>query len=83
MLKYTTDSLSAKAGKVTIAFTNASPVPHDVAVARGSTVLGKTAIFAGGATKDLVLRLTAGTYTFYCTVPGHRDAGMQGTLTVS
>lgn len=83
VLKYTTDSVAGKAGKVTIAFTNASPVPHNVAIARGSTVLGKTPVFAGGATKDLVLKLAAGPYTFYCTVPGHREAGMQGTLTVS
>jgi len=82
VLKFDQTSLSAKAGKVTIAFTNASPIPHDVAVAKGSSVLGKTPIFQGGGTKDLALHLTAGTYTFYCTVPGHEQAGMQGTLTV-
>ena len=27
--------------------------------------------------------LAAGDYVFYCDVPGHRDAGMEGTLTVS
>jgi plastocyanin len=83
VLKFTTDTLSAKAGKVTIAFTNASPVPHNLAVARGSTQLGVTPTFSGGGTKKLVLNLPAGSYTFYCTVPGHRQAGMQGTLTVS
>jgi plastocyanin len=82
VLKFTSDTLSAKAGKVTIAFTNASPVPHNLAVAQGTKQLGITPTFSGG-TKKLALKLAAGTYTFYCTVPGHRQAGMQGTLTVS
>jgi plastocyanin len=81
-LKFDQTSLSAKAGKVTIAFTNASPVGHNVAVNKAGKVLGMTPVFQGGGTKDLVLTLPAGTYTFLCTVPGHAAAGMQGTLTV-
>ena len=81
-LAYTTKSLSAKAGKVTVDFSNASPVEHDVAFAQGSTVAGQTPVFTGGS-KTLTLTLKPGTYTFYCTVPGHRAAGMEGTLTVS
>jgi plastocyanin len=81
-LAYTTKSLSAKAGKVTIDFSNASPVEHDVAIAQGSTVAGQTPVFTGGS-KTMTVTLKAGTYNFYCTVPGHRAAGMEGTLTVS
>jgi plastocyanin len=81
-LAYDTKSLSAKAGSVTIAFTNASPVEHDVTIAQGSNVVGATPKFIG-ATKSLTLNLKPGTYTFYCSVPGHRQAGMEGTLTVS
>ncbi|MCA1689329.1 MAG: cupredoxin domain-containing protein [Actinobacteria bacterium] len=81
-LKFTQASLTAKAGKVTIVFSNDSPIPHNVAVAKGAQVLGMTPTFQGGGTKNLALKLTAGSYTYYCTVPGHRDAGMQGTLTV-
>jgi plastocyanin len=81
-LAYTTKSLSAKAGKVTIDFSNASPVEHDVAIALGSTVAGQTPVFTGGS-KTLTVTLKPGKYTFYCTVPGHRAAGMEGTLTVS
>ena len=44
-------------------------------------VLGATPPFSGG-TKTLSLNLPAGTYTFYCSVPGHEQAGMKGTLTV-
>lgn len=82
-LAYVQKSLTAKAGKVTIEFTNTSPVPHDVAVASGSKQLGVTPLFSGGGTKSLSLTLAKGTYSFYCTVPGHRQQGMEGTLTVS
>ena len=81
-LKYNTTTLSAKAGTVTITFTNDSPVEHNVTIAQGSKVLGATPTFAGGS-KTLTLNLQPGTYTFYCSVPGHRQAGMEGTLTVS
>jgi plastocyanin len=80
-LSYDTKQLSAKAGKVTIDMSNASPIEHDVAVAQGSQVLGQTPVFTGGS-KSVTLTLKPGTYTFYCTVPGHRQAGMEGTLTV-
>jgi plastocyanin len=80
-LSYTTKDLSAKAGKVTIAFTNASPLEHNLTIAQGSKVVGATPTFTGGE-KALTLSLKAGTYTFYCTVPGHRAAGMEGKLTV-
>jgi plastocyanin len=81
-LAYDTKQLSAKAGKVTIEMTNMSPVEHDVAVAQGTTVVGQTPVFTGGS-KAVTLNLKPGTYAFYCTVPGHRQAGMEGTLTVS
>jgi plastocyanin len=81
-LVYNTKQLSAKAGKVTIAMTNMSSLEHNVTISRGSTVLGATPTFAGGS-KTLMLNLKPGTYTFYCSVPGHRQAGMEGTLTVS
>jgi uncharacterized cupredoxin-like copper-binding protein len=81
-LSYNTKQLSAKAGPVTITMTNMSPVEHNVTVAQGSTILGATPTFQGGS-KTLTLNLKPGTYTFYCSVPGHRQAGMEGTLTVS
>ncbi len=81
-LSYDTKQLSAKAGRVTITMTNMSPLEHNVTVAQGSTVLGATPTFAGGS-KTLTLKLKPGTYTFYCSVPGHRQAGMEGTLSVS
>lgn len=81
-LSYDTKQLSAKAGAVTITMTNMASLEHNVTVAEGSTVLGATPTFAGGS-KTLTLALKPGTYTFYCSVPGHRQAGMEGTLSVS
>ena len=80
-LKFTQSSLTAKAGKVTITFTNSSMVPHNLTIEQGSSVVGATPTFSGGS-KTLSVTLKAGTYTFFCSVDGHRAAGMQGTLTV-
>jgi plastocyanin len=83
LLKYTQSKLTANAGKVTIAFTNSSPLAHDVVLVNSAkTIVGQTPVFQGG-TKTFTVTLTPGTYTYYCSVPGHREAGMQGTLTVS
>ncbi len=81
-LSYNTTKLTAKAGVVTIEMTNSSPIEHDVALAKGSKALGQTPVFSGGK-KKLTLLLAAGTYAFFCTVPGHRAAGMEGVLTVT
>ena len=81
-LKYDKTSLTAKAGAVSIAFANMSPVAHNMTIesSSGATV-GATPTFQGG-TKTLAVTLKPGTYKFFCTVPGHRQAGMEGTLTV-
>jgi plastocyanin len=81
LLSFDTKLLSAKTGTVTIALANSSPVEHNVTVAQGSSVLAATPTFTGGG-RTLTVKLKPGTYTFYCTVPGHRQAGMEGTLKV-
>ena len=80
-LKFDKSTLSAKAGKVTIAMSNPAAVPHGVAV-EGNGVDKTGAIVNQGGTSTITVSLKAGKYTFYCPVPGHRQAGMQGTLTV-
>lgn len=82
LLKFDTSSLTAKAGSVSVSFTNQSSLSHNFTVESSSgAVIGHTATFAGG-TRILPLNLKAGTYKFFCSVPGHRAAGMEGTLTV-
>ncbi len=81
-LAYTTTEASAKAGKVTIDFNNPQSLTHDVAIEDSSgKEVGKTDLIGKEETSTTV-DLKPGTYTFFCTVPGHREAGMEGTLTV-
>jgi plastocyanin len=73
---------SATAGPVTIDFDNQQAVSHDVKVEdSGGTELGGTELVSSGTASSTV-DLQPGTYTFFCSVPGHREAGMEGTLTV-
>jgi plastocyanin len=81
-LAYTTTEASAKAGKVAVDFNNPQSLTHDVAFEDSSgKEVGKTELIGKEETSTTV-DLKPGTYTFYCTVPGHREAGMEGTLTV-
>ena len=82
-LKFTQTALTATAGKVVIDFTNASQVPHNVTIQKAGTDqdLGATKTITA-STATTTVTLPAGTYTFFCSVPGHEQAGMKGTLTV-
>jgi len=81
-LAFTSKEITAKAGKDTIEFTNESPVPHDVKIENeNGEELGGTEITSEG-TETAEVELKPGTYTYFCSVPGHRQAGMEGTLVV-
>jgi plastocyanin len=81
-LKYNTKTLKARAGAVTIRFTNLSQIRHNVRLEIGEKEFGGTRTIARGTTR-VTVNLKKGTYHFYCSVPGHEDAGMSGTLTVT
>ena len=82
-LAYDTKSLSAKAGNVTIDFTNDAPISHDVSVEDSSgSELGTSDLISKSSTTLDLSNLKPGSYTFFCTVPGHREGGMEWTLTV-
>ena len=80
-LEYDTTELSAKAGKVTVDFKNPSAIPHNVVIEQNGKELAGFEPIASGEESETA-DLKAGTYTFFCSVPGHREAGMEGTLTV-
>jgi mono/diheme cytochrome c family protein len=87
-LAYATNKATAKPGALTVEMPNASGVDHNLAIETGAggatpkgSKVGATPVIAKGVAKTNVT-LRPGTYTFFCEVPGHRQAGMYGTLTV-
>jgi mono/diheme cytochrome c family protein len=82
-LAYVTNKAGAKAGAVVVEMPNASGVNHNIAIQQGKNgpVLGASPYTAKG-TVSVKVTLKPGTYSFFCQVPGHRQAGMEGTLTV-
>jgi len=81
-LRYDHKVVHAHAGRIKIVFLNRSSLEHNVNVEKGETELGKTATVSHG-TRSVWVTLKPGTYNFYCSVPGHEDAGMHGTLVVT
>jgi plastocyanin len=82
-LKYDKDSLEGKAGNISIKFTNDSTTPHNVTVEDSSDKeLGASEdITQSEDTLDLA-DVKAGSYVYYCSIAGHEEAGMKGTLEV-
>ncbi len=80
-LLYDASGATGTAGALTIVSTNKSAVPHNIAL-QGAGVNAVGAIVQGGGTSKISVTVKAGKYTFFCSVPGHRQAGMVGTLTV-
>jgi plastocyanin len=82
-LSFDKKELTATAGEVTITMENPSSaqMPHDIAI-EGEGVEEKGEVVQPGGTSEVKADLQAGTYTFYCSVGQHRQAGMEGTLTV-
>jgi plastocyanin len=80
-LKFDQADATAKAGKVTVDFSNPSSTPHAVEI-EGNGVEEETETVTSGDAPPITVDLKPGTYEFYCPVPGHKEAGMKGTLTV-
>lgn len=80
-IAFDTTTLTSKPGKVTIEFSNPAAIEHDVAIEQNGKVIAKSELITKGKT-SVAADLAPGTYTFLCTVPGHAEAGMEGTLTV-
>ena len=80
-LRFDTRRAAVLAGRVTVKLTNDSTVEHNVTIAQGSRTLGATKTITESA-DTITLELGSGAYVFYCSVAGHRESGMEGTLTV-
>lgn len=80
-LEFEQNTLEASAGSTTFELTNESSVPHDFVIEQDGEDVAKTDVITND-TDTVTAELEAGEYAFYCSVPGHREAGMEGELTV-
>lgn len=82
---FSPSSISVPHGKAVFFLVNAGTVSHDMVIVDASSnrVSGSELISAGDSFVFTVDNLAAGSYTFYCDQPGHKDLGMHGTLTVT
>lgn len=83
-LAYLVGEATAPPGPLEIRSPNDASIPHDIALQEGEDGpdLAKGETVADGGVSTVSVDLTPGTYTYYCTLPGHREGGMRGTLTV-
>jgi plastocyanin len=77
-LAFVTDAATGTPGQITVKMANKSGTPHDIVI----DDKGKGEVVKDGGVSQFQADFTAGSYTFYCSVPGHREAGMEGKLTV-
>ncbi|MCX6390827.1 MAG: plastocyanin/azurin family copper-binding protein [Solirubrobacterales bacterium] len=80
-LKYLVAAATSVSGSLTITSVNKASIPHNIALeGAGANAIGP--VVQNGGVSKITVTVKVGKYTFYCSVPGHRQAGMEGTLTV-
>jgi uncharacterized cupredoxin-like copper-binding protein len=79
-LAFAKATATATAGEITLRMPNPSSIEHNIALDEPTPAEGE--VVGEGGTSEITVNLTPGTYQYYCSVPGHREAGMVGTLTV-
>ena len=79
---FTKTTATAKAGVITLESKNPQSVSHDISI-KGTGVSEQGNVVSNGGTSTVTATVTPGTYIFYCSVPGHEQAGMKGVLTVT
>ena len=80
-LAYEAKDAKAEAGQLTIESPNPSGTPHNIAL-EGAGIDEKGEVVTDGGVSTVKATVKKGEYTFYCSVPGHREGGMLGKLTV-
>ena len=83
--KFDPSTISEAHGSVTFWLVNSGTTAHDMAIrdSSGKTIATSELVSAGDSKAFTIDSLAAGSYTFYCTQPGHEASGMKGTLTVT
>jgi uncharacterized cupredoxin-like copper-binding protein len=77
-MKYTPNELAVSAGTVQVVLVNDGSAYHDLRIGEERFILEAPA----GQRAESSISLEAGTYQLYCSIPGHSEAGMEGTLEV-
>lgn len=77
-LRFVAEEAIASPGRITFRMDNPSPIQHNIALEDGA----EGPVVGQGGTSEFTARLSPGTYTYVCTVPGHTEGGMVGELTV-
>ena len=81
-LAYVTNKATAPPGALTIRSPNPSATPHNIAIEGPGGVNEEGEVVTDGGVSEVEASVRAGEYQFFCTVEGHREGGMEGTLTV-
>lgn len=79
-LAFAKERVTAPAGTITLRMPNPSSLPHNIAVDQPEQVIGE--VVEQGGVSEITLDFPPGEYEYYCSVPGHREGGMVGTLVV-
>ena len=82
-LRFNKGSVNAQPGEVRLVMTNPSSLQHNVSLEGPGGLDEDGKVVSKGGASQVSAKLKPGKYTFYCSVPGHRQAGMEGTLTVT
>ncbi|MER3484728.1 MAG: hypothetical protein C4345_00855, partial [Chloroflexota bacterium] len=76
-LQFNPSQITIPAGKeVKVTLRNEGALPHNFSI----DALNISVNISPGETKEFTINASPGTYEFYCNVPGHKEAGMVGTL---
>jgi plastocyanin len=83
--KFDPSTITHASGKIVFWLVNSGTTQHDMAIRDSSskTIAQSELVSAGDTFEFDVNGIAAGTYTFFCTQPGHEADGMKGTLTVT
>ena len=83
--KFTPSTISHGSGNLVFWLINSGTTQHDMSIrdASGNAIATSELVSAGDTQEFDVSNISAGTYTFFCTQPGHEASGMKGTLTVT